>query len=152
MKRINIFLIITVFFGFFTLNTAGISDREIAENMLIGDHPFGVQFIWDGYGTCTIKKEADVLKISGSQYSKDKEDFVFINGTVNIIDSRVFAVTGTLDTNIKSCCGSVKKEGTFTFKRWGNRKFWRLQNPERESFCDKYVCHYYIDIFMKKRD
>lgn len=138
-----------LFLGITMLNGAGRGSGETAEDMLVGEHRFGVQFIWDGYGSCTIKKEDDGIKITGSQFSNDKTDYALIEGTINIIDDRVFRVTGSLKTNIKDCCGKVEKQGTFTFQRWGNREFWRLQNPERGNLCDMYVCHYYIDIFMK---
>ncbi|MCK4762448.1 MAG: hypothetical protein KAW12_09645 [Candidatus Aminicenantes bacterium] len=137
-----------IFLGFFISGYAGQEEQAGLESHLTGEHRFGVQFIWDGYGSCSIEKEAGVLKITGSQFSKDKQDYVSIAGTVKIINRREFIVTGSLKTNIKSCCGKVEKSGSFRFKRWGSRQFWRLQNPEREDFCDKYTCHYYIDIFV----
>lgn len=139
-----------LFLGLVSLDAAGQGKQENAESMLLGQHSFGVQFIWDGCGTCTITKEKEGMKIEGSQFSQDKEDYLFIKGMVKIIDERVFTVTGSLKMNIKDCCGKTEKEGTFTFKRWKKRKFWRLQNPERENLCDMYVCHYYIDIFLRR--
>lgn len=151
MKKYTTYLIIVLLLGLVSLNAAGQGKQETAENKLLGEHPFGVQFIWDGYGTCTITKEKDGIKIEGSQFSKDREDYLLIKGTVKIVDERAFTVTGSLKINIKDCCGKAEKEGIFTFKRWGKRKFWRLQNPERKHLCDMYVCHYYIDVFMEKQ-
>ena len=149
MRKYIIYVMMALFLGIVTLNSTGPGSGETPEDMLVGEHRFGVQFIWDGYGSCTITKEEDGFKITGSQFSKDKEDYVLIKGTISIIDDRVFRVTGSLKTNIKDCCGKVEKQGAFTFRRWGKRRFWRVQNPERENLCDMHVCHYYIDIFMK---
>ena len=53
-------------------------------------------------------------------------------------------------TRIARCCGDQTQEGTFFFRKSGRRRFWRLDNPHRERFCDKYTCHYYIDLFDRR--
>jgi hypothetical protein len=126
--------------------------EDSLEAKIIGEHRFGVQFIWDGYGKATVRKELGEdwtnLYITGSQYSKDKQDYVLIDGEVTIQDDRHFTVDGTVKTNIKDCCGEINLTQKFRFMRSGARNFWRMQEPERHQFCDMYTCHYYIDFFM----
>ncbi len=115
------------------------------EKLLLGKHTFGVQFIWDGYGSATIKKENQFLKIIGTQYSKDKSEYVKMNGTIEIIDDQQFSFDGNIKIYTKDCCDKIDKTGKFTFKKTGSRKYWRLQ--EFNMLCDIYTCAYYLDIF-----
>jgi hypothetical protein len=121
------------------------------EKKLVGQHKFGVQFIWDGYGQATIENTRDGLVIRGDQFAKDKGqkkiDFVKIRGTLEVVNPRTLKVTGTLETFLHDCCGEKNLEGTFTFKKYGKRKFYRLQEPHRGQLCGKYTCHYYVDLF-----
>ncbi|MEZ4381222.1 MAG: hypothetical protein R3A79_07725 [Nannocystaceae bacterium] len=116
------------------------------ERELVGRRRFGVQFIWEGYGQATITRDGDALRIAGEQRNADG-DFVTIHGELTVVDPRTLVVEGTLATRIARCCGEQTQEGRFTFRKSGRRRFWRLDNPHRERFCDKYTCHYYIDIF-----
>ena len=138
------------------------------EKKLLGEHKFGVQFIWDGYGSATIKQTPDGLEIRGEQYAKIKagekpraeragsgnpgsrpdRDYVKIAGLVEVVNQRTLKVTGVLETYLRTCCKQQNLEGTFVFKRHGKRKYYRLQNPHRSELCDKYTCHYYIDLFL----
>ncbi len=48
----------------------GCSQEIVFEESLIGKHQFGIQFIWDGYGSAEILKEKQgILRIKGEQYS-----------------------------------------------------------------------------------
>ncbi len=117
------------------------------EKSLLGKRMFGVQFIWDGYGTALIKQADKVLTIDGAQYSKDKKDYCKINGQIEVINERKFKVIGQISTNINSCCGQIENTGEFVFLRSGKRKYWRLQDADK--FCDRFKkCAYYIDIFQ----
>ena len=112
---------------------------------LVGDHVFGVQFIWDGYGVAKITEEEGILKISGEQYSNDKEEYVLLNGTISVIDDRNFRVKGHLKLFTEECCGLLDREVNYTFRKTGKRKYYRLK--EREELCSQYTCAYYLDIF-----
>lgn len=118
-----------------------------AENALLGKHTFGIQFIWDGYGSATITKEEGDLIIDGKQYSKDKKEYTLMKGTITIIDENKFEFNGNLKLFTDDCCGEIDKTGKLTFRKSGKRKFWRLQ--EFKSLCDPYTCAYYLDIFEK---
>lgn len=115
------------------------------QNDLVGTHMFGVQFIWDGYGTAEITEEDGVLKIKGEQYSNDKEEYVLLEGTISEIDERNFTVNGYLKLFTKGCCGLLDRDINYTFRKTGSRKYYRLK--EREELCSQYTCAYYLDIF-----
>lgn len=122
------------------------AQEKALKTALLGEYPFGVQFIWDGYGKAVITEdEHGILHLSGTQYSKDKEEYVFLMGTITIIDARHFRVEGNLKLFTEGCCGLLDREVTLTFRKTGNRKYWRLK--ERDELCDPYTCAYYLDIF-----
>ena len=117
------------------------------EAALVGVHTFGVQFIWDHYGTATISQGADGdLWIDGEQ--RDGEDFVTVTGRVRPVDAKTIEIEGVIDTRIARCCGRRRQQSTFRLRRSGRRPYWRLQEPHRNRFCDKYTCFYYIDLFV----
>lgn len=119
---------------------------SIIEESLVGKHAFGVQFIWDGYGTAEITNRAGVLYLKGEQYSNDKEEFVLMEGTIAIIDDRNFTFKGKLKLFTIGCCGLLDRDNVnYTFRKTGNRKYWRLK--ERDDLCSPYTCAYYLDIF-----
>lgn len=115
------------------------------EKLLLGKKVFGVQFIWDGYGTATITKSGDLLHITGMQFSKDETEFTKLDGDITIIDERKIQIKGRLQLYTHDCCGLIDKTGTFTFIKSGSRKYWRWQ--DYDSYCSKYTCAYYLDIF-----
>lgn len=133
-------LICTFFWGM--LLQAQLSENEKA---LVGDHQFGVQFIWDGYGTATISEVDEKLYITGEQYSNDKEEYLIIEGSITVIDARNFTFEGHLKLFTKECCGLLDRTVRYTFRKTGSRKYWRLK--EREDLCSQYTCAYYLDIF-----
>lgn len=131
---------------FSTSILVGQKDIKDFEQTLIGEHKFGVQFIWDAYGTAQItKNEKGQLHIKGAQYSEDKEEYVLLDGIITIIDERNFTIAGNLKLFTEGCCGLLDREIDYTFRKFGNRKFWRLK--ERNELCDQYTCAYYLDIF-----
>lgn len=121
------------------------NNENIVAEKLIGSHNFGVQFIWDGYGTATISKNDENFKIVGTQYSKDNNEYCKIDGDINVINDRTLKFTGSITIFTNECCGIISKNGNFTFIKTGNRKYWRLQ--ERNELCNQYTCAYYLDIF-----
>ncbi len=116
------------------------------EESLIGEHQFGVQFIWDGYGIAQITRDEEGnLRIKGEQYSNTKEEYVLLDGIISVIDARNFNIKGSLKLFTSGCCGLLDREIDYTFRKTGNRKYWRLK--ERNDLCDQYTCAYYLDIF-----
>ena len=119
------------------------AQQEIVEKLL-GTHTFGVQFIYDGYGTAKITESEGVLQLKGEQYSKDREEYLLMEGTITILDDRSFTFEGSLKLFTEGCCGLLDRTVFYTFRKTGNRKYWRLK--ERNDLCDQYTCAYYLDI------
>jgi hypothetical protein len=137
-----------IFVAFTWLAGRGFSQSDGHGNLekeLMGKHKFGVQFIWDKYGTAAITKEKGVLKISGSQYSNDKSEYCLLEGTIQMVDAVSFVVTGDLKLFTKDCCGEIQRRGEYLFLCKNNRKFWRYQHFNEICSSDK--CAYYLDIF-----
>ena len=143
MKRKIFFLILVLSYIRLSAQEASISN---AEDALIGEHMFGVQFIWDGYGSAVISRDEEgELVIKGAQYSSNQQEYVLLEGKVTVQDERVFTVTGHLKLFTEGCCGLLDRNISYTFRKTGSRKYWRLK--EREDLCSQYTCAYYLDIF-----
>jgi serine/threonine protein kinase len=125
-----------------------ISQEETSpyEKMLLGTKIFGVQFIWDKYGTATISKINGIIEINGEQWSNDRTEYAIINGRITIKDDRTLIFNGNLKLFTKDCCGEINLNKSFTFKRFGDRQYYRLQ--ERNSLCPANSCFYDMDIFL----
>jgi hypothetical protein len=115
------------------------------EKQLLGKKKFGVQFIWDKYGTAEITKKNGKLHISGTQYSNDKSEYCILEGDIQRADAVTFFVSGELKLYTKDCCGEIKRTGEFRFLSKNNRKFWRYQ--DFNEICSQDKCAYYLDIF-----
>ena len=122
------------------------------ENMIIGNKRFGTHWI-EPYGNASIKKVGDELIISGKQ--NDGKDFCSIEGKIKIIDERNFEFNGNISlvynyTDYKTSQPRVEKKtlsGTQIFRRFGNRPYWRLKQPDTNGGYFE-SCYHYIDIFM----
>ncbi|MGB5555813.1 MAG: hypothetical protein WBM83_14240 [Flavobacteriaceae bacterium] len=112
---------------------------------LVGTHKFGVQFIYDGYGTAEISVLEGELYLKGTQYSEDKEEYVLMEGKITVIDELNFTFEGDLKLFTEGCCGLLDRKVSYTFRKTGNRKYYRLK--ERDDLCSQYTCAYYLDIF-----
>ncbi len=135
-----------MFILFYSISLFGFAQHSKFKTSLIGQHEFGVQFIWDGYGTAEISKdEQGVLNIKGEQYSTNKEEYVLLEGVITVVDERNFKIKGNLKLFTEGCCGLLDREVDYTFRKTGSRKYWRLK--ERNDLCDQYTCAYYLDIF-----
>lgn len=142
MKRFG--LLFPLLFSFCFLSAQ--NTTQAAEDALIGEHMFGVQFIWDGYGTAEItRNDTGELTIKAEQFSSSKEEYVLLNGKIELIDDRNFIITGHLKLFTEGCCGLLDRDISYTFRKTGNRTYWRLK--ERNDLCDQYTCAYYMDIF-----
>jgi hypothetical protein len=86
-----------------------------------------------------------MLHIKGEQYSTNKEEYVLLEGIITVIDERNLKIKGSLKLFTEGCCGLLDREIDYTFRKMGNRKYWRLK--ERNDICDQYTCAYYLDIF-----
>ena len=120
------------------------------EQKVLGKHMLSLQWIsWDYFGTCNITKDDNgVLHCKGEQLSRENDDYLKINGTIEIVDANNLKFTGTIAMKIYHINGGKEclREGTFDFKATNGRKYWRMQ--QMDNPCDM-ACDY-VDIYFKK--
>lgn len=119
------------------------------ERKVLGKHMLALQWIsWEDFGTCTITKDSNgVLHCKGEQRSKENNDYLKIDGTIAIVNSNHLVLKGTIDilVNYLNNGKVYKRNGSFNFKARGNRRYWRLQEMERNND----DCVDYVDIFFR---
>ena len=117
-----------------------------AERKLVGKHMFSLQWIsHEKFGTAIITcQDSGRLYINARQELNG--DYVTLKGDVNVIDAKEFTVTGELVTRVSYNNGgeACPRNGTFTFKATGTRKYWRMQ--EMTNPCEDIVD--YVDIYF----
>ncbi|MBN2362336.1 MAG: hypothetical protein JXR83_22980 [Deltaproteobacteria bacterium] len=120
-----------------------------ARELLVGDHDFTLQWIsWDFVGRASVTDDDGLLRVKGSQWSKNEKDYVTIDGVILSATQRAFVFYGTVVTrnDIVNHGRPCEKRGTMNFRRSGQRIHWRLQqmdNCEGDNVAD------YVDIFLK---
>lgn len=126
-----------------------INDRNAAR-MLNGRHKLSLQWVsWDYFGVATVRNNHGMYTIAGEQRGRgiSKGNSVTIDGVITSIDAKEFAFRGkivTLVTHINSGKPCVR-DGEFTFKITGKRRYWRLQ--QMDSPCD--TATDYVDIYFR---
>lgn len=124
-----------------------INDRNAAR-MLLGKHKLSLQWIsWDYFGTAIVTNRGGIYRLTGQQKGRGNRDLLTIDGRVLSIDKRQFVFEGTIVTRVSHINGGqpCKREGEFTFRITGNRKYWRLM--EMDNPCDEATD--YVDIFLR---
>lgn len=114
-----------------------------------GEHALTLQWIsWNDPGSVTIEEGSDGwYKISGSQFSKNKENYLKINGRIKPITDRELEFEGVVESRIdhinkgEPCIKSGKQK----FIATGSRKYWRLENLLN---CEGNMVTDYIDIYF----
>lgn len=148
MKRSIVFILLVA--GLSTLAFG--QDRTIVNNaaaarMLLGRHMLSLQWVsWDRFGVATVTNREGVYILQGEQTSGES-NFVKVDGVITSIDRKKFGFRGTIVTQVshinegKPCT----RDGEFTFKITGKRRYWRLQ--EMDNPCDPVTD--YVDIFFR---
>lgn len=124
-----------------------VQDRAAARKLL-GRHLFSLQWIsWDYFGRANVTLRNGVYSIKGEQKGRGNTDFVTITGEIETIKAREFTMNGTITTQVSHINNGEPcvREGTFTFRVTGTRKYWRLQ--QMENPCDGVTD--YVDIFFR---
>lgn len=119
-----------------------------AKAMLLGRHRLSLQWIsWDYFGAATVTERGGVLYLKGNQRQRGGADYLTVDGRINSVDVKEFSFSGKIVTRISHINGGEPcvREGDFTFKITGKRKYWRLQ--EMDSPCD--TATDYVDIFFR---
>ena len=119
-----------------------------AAAMLLGKHKLSLQWIsWDNFGTATVTNKLGVYGIKGQQMGRGNGDTLTVEGVIVSIDAKAFVFEGTITTTVSHINGGkpCTRQGDFTFKITGKRKYWRLQ--EMNNPCDEATD--YVDIYFR---
>ena len=121
-----------------------------AARMLLGRHKLSLQWVsWDNFGIASVTNRRGVYSILGEQkgHGKTDSDFVKIDGTITSINEKEFAFTGKIITQVSHINGGKPclRDGDFTFKITGKRKYWRLQ--QMDNPCDPVTD--YVDVYFR---
>jgi hypothetical protein len=150
-------IISIVFLSLFVFTVSAFAQEEKtvvndarARTMLLGRHKLSLQWIsWDYFGTATVTNRGGVFYLKGSQRGRAAAsgDFLTIDGRITQIDAREFSFSGKIVTRISHINGGrpCEREGDFTFRITGKRKYWRMQ--EIDNPCD--TAADYVDIFLR---
>ena len=119
-----------------------------AKAMLLGRHKLSLQWIsWEHFGTATVTESLGVLGIKGQQKGRGNDDLLTIEGMIVSIDAKQFVFEGTITTKVSHINGGKPcvRQGDFTFKITGKRRYWRMQ--EMDNPCDEATD--YVDIYFR---
>ena len=151
MRRISLTLCLSFVLGI----AASAQDRTeinnaVAARMLLGRHKLSLQWVsWDYFGVATVTNRRGVYFVKGEQTGRGatKSDFVKLDGTITSIDEKEFGYRGKIITQVSHINGGKPcvRDGVFTFKITGKRRYWRLQ--QMDSPCD--TATDYVDIYFK---
>ncbi len=148
--KLAIFALALLLFGTaesFAQTRTEVQDRAAARRLL-GKHMFSLQWIsWDYFGTANVTLRNGLYSIKGEQKGRGNTDFVTIIGEIETIKAREFTMNGTITTQVSHINNGEPcvREGTFTFRVTGTRKYWRLQ--EMQNPCDGVTD--YVDIYFR---
>ena len=139
--------------SYFFAAFAGAQERTVVNDkaaalMLLGRHKLSLQWIsWDHFGTASVTNKAGVYSIKGEQKGRGNGDYVRIDGTIVSIGPKEFAFEGSIVTRISHINGGepCTREGDFTFRITGKRKYWRLM--EMDNPCD--TATDYVDVYLR---
>jgi hypothetical protein len=151
MKKLAITAVAVLFFG---LCAAAQDKTDVnspaAARMLLGRHKLSLQWVsWDYFGVATVSNRGGMYSLKGEQKGRGqtKSDFVTIDGTITSIGAKEFAFSGKIVTQVSHINGGKPcgRDGEFTFKITGNRRYWRLQ--QMDNPCDPVTD--YVDIYFR---
>lgn len=123
-------------------------DDRAAASMLLGKHMFSLQWIsWDYFGAVNVTNDRGIYRIKGEQKGRGNSDIVTIDGVITSIGEKEFGFDGTIVTRVSHINNGedCRREGKFTFRITGKRKYWRLQ--QMDNPCDEATD--YVDIYFK---
>jgi hypothetical protein len=152
MKAIFLIVISLVWLTFSAVVAAAqektVVNDALAAKMLLGRHMLSLQWIsWDYFGSATVTKSAGVYNIEGEQKGRGNTDFLKIDGSIKSIDAKEFVFDGTIITQVSHINAGqpCTREGEFTFKITGKRKYWRLM--QMDNPCEPVTD--YVDIYFR---
>jgi hypothetical protein len=123
-------------------------DSAQAARMLLGRHKLSLQWIsWDYFGTANVVNNKGFYRLKGEQKGRGNTDFVTVDGTITSISTKEFTFEGKIITQISHINRGepCTREGEFTFRITGKRKYWRMQ--EIDNPCDGVAD--YVDVYFR---
>jgi hypothetical protein len=149
-------ILIATFAALMAFSSAGTAQQRTdiedvsAARMLLGRHRLALQWVsWDYFGIAHVTNRRGSYLIKGEQKGRGRSntDFVRIDGAVTSIRAKEFAFTGKITTQVSHINGGkpCDREGEFTFKITGKRRYWRLQ--QMDNPCD--TATDYVDIYFR---
>lgn len=119
-----------------------------AAKMLLGRHMLSLQWIsWDHFGAAAVTNRDGAYRLKGEQKGRGNDDFLKIDGVITSIDEKEFAFEGTIVTQVSHINGGepCTRDGEFTFRITGKRKYWRLM--QMDNPCDPVTD--YVDVYFR---
>ena len=121
-----------------------------AARMLLGRHKLSLQWVsWDHFGVATVTNRRGVYSLKGEQKGRgiSKANSVSVDGVITSIDAKEFGFRGKIVIVVDHINGGKPcvRDGEFTFKITGKRRYWRLQ--QMDSPCDQATD--YVDIYFR---
>lgn len=124
-----------------------------ARARLVGDHMLTLQWLgWgelSGAGKVVVEDAGDTLPMRGEQRGagENANDYVRIDGRIVSATRDGFVFEGTILTRVHHIANGAEcsRNGSFTFKTTGKRKYWRLQ--EMDNPCD--TATDYVDVYFR---
>lgn len=133
--------------GVFGQERTDVNDASAAK-MLLGRHKLSLQWIsWDYFGTANVTNNKGIYRVKGEQKGRGNTDFLKIDGIITSIEAKEFAFSGTIVMQVSHINGGqpCMRDGEFTFKITGKRKYWRLS--QMDNPCDGVTD--YVDIYFR---
>jgi hypothetical protein len=151
MKRIVAltFILVVSVSAVWSQQKTDINDSTAAR-ILLGRHRLSLQWVsWDYFGVATVTNRRGVYSIKGEQKGRgmSKGNSVTIDGVIKSIDAKEFSFRGKIVTLVTHINGGkpCERDGEFTFKITGKRRYWRLQ--QMDNPCDPVTD--YVDIYFR---
>jgi hypothetical protein len=135
-------------FGISLIGLSFVLQPAYGQSLRVGKHSISLQWIdWEKVGTATISLKNGKYFIKGFQKSDKTADSLNIEGELTVINAKELRFTGKIFTQVSYVNNGQPclRDGTYTFKATGNRRFWRLQemtNCEQNNVVD------YVDIYF----
>lgn len=148
MKKIGLFFVLLTFAVSLSAQSRTDVNNAAAAKMLLGRHKLSLQWIsWDYFGSATVTNSRGVYKINGEQKGRGNADLLKIDGVIKSINAKEFVFDGKIITQVSHNNGGepCTREGEFTFKITGKRKYWRLQ--QMDNPCDPVTD--YVDVYFR---
>ena len=108
-----------------------------------GEHILSLQWL-ESAGSCTFRAQEDGTLYAEGRHVDAKGNSVELSGQLEDFTPTSFVLVGKIVTQVSYIAGgrACPREGRFTFRAVGSRKYWRLK--EKDNPCDGVVD--YVDV------